>query len=154
MAESGVLNSWETLLMKSLRKVSIPASSWVIRLKLWAMALTSAMMLCSETFTSKFPRATFCAASLISRMGRTIFRIHTLERMVLTARLMSAKMIRSGFGPLAVRMPEWMRKIVAALSTRRVKNMMTKIIREKKTMIFSFPFFIAFSPPYIRVPAR
>ena len=59
MAESGVLNSWETLLMKSLRKVSIPASSWVIRLKLWAMALTSAMMLCSETFTSKSPRATF-----------------------------------------------------------------------------------------------
>ena len=87
-------------------------------------------------------------------MGRTIFRMQTLDRMVLTARLMSAKTIRSGLGPWPVRIPKWMRKMVAALSTSRVINMMTKIIREKKKMIFSFPFFIAFSPPYIRVPAR
>lgn len=63
MADSGVLNSWETFSTKSMRKSSVPASSRVMMLKWCAMSCSSAMRKSSLMRTLKSPRATAWAAS-------------------------------------------------------------------------------------------
>ena len=73
MEASGVLNSWDTLEIKSPRRVSIPESSCAILLKfLWRVPYSSEPF--SRTLTEKFPLATSEVAILRSCIGWSIVR--------------------------------------------------------------------------------
>ena len=73
MTARGVFSSWETLAIKSVRRVSVPESSWAILLKQSAISPkpSPASRLCkSGTRAEKSPWVICSAALMIFRTGR------------------------------------------------------------------------------------
>lgn len=71
MADNGVLNSWETFSTKSVRRISVPANSFAIRLKLCAISRSSLIRIFSSRTTSKFPFATSWVATVNTVEGNS-----------------------------------------------------------------------------------
>ena len=138
MTASGVFSSWDTLAIKSVRSVSVPASSSAILLKQAMISLnrfSPTGLGMGRSLTEKSPRIIHWAPSVICLTGRSMVILRRMLSMTVQARLSSITLPKVSLAARLTFSSVSARSMRAARALKKsiIQQVMTKAISRKKS---------------------